>query len=517
MRRSEEVETPEGERCAAGGRPRRRRPSLTPVGLLLLAGLWGHQAAGLAADEVFRKPYTFRSSSGESVAAELGSLAVPENRRNPRSGEIHLVFLRFAATAAHPGPPLVYLAGGPGVSGIESVRGGRFAFFMALRQVGDLIALDQRGTGRSQPSLLCTDGWGLPFDQPGDPAGLLTLAREKAALCSRRLAAAGRDLAGYDVEQSAEDVLALRRALGAERVDLLGFSAGSRLALEVLRRDETAVRRAVLVGVEGPEHGLRLPAATEELLVEISRRVREQPGLAGAGTDLHALMGEVLARLAHHPVAVEVYDAVTASNRPLVIGPFDVQEVTVRLLDDRAGIARLPQLFLAMERGDFAAVAEEVVRLRKGSLGSAAAYVRPCASPVPAERWRRIQDEAPGTLLGRFLDFPFPDICDAWGVAPTALGVAAPVRSRVPALLISGTLDARTPVANAVEVAAGLPNASSLVLSGAGHGDDLLTSSPRILEEVLRFLRGQQPSTTRIELPPLEFTAGAHDGAPAGG
>lgn len=459
----------------------------------------------LSAGELFRKAYLFRSASGETVDAELGSLTVPENRRNPASDEIRLAFVRFPSTAEEPGPPLIYLAGGPGVSGIESVRAGRFPFFMALRQSGDLIALDQRGTGRSQPSLLCRESWRLPLDQPADPDRLLAVAREKAAGCARRLAGAGRDLAGYNVQESAEDVLALRRALGARQIDLLGVSAGSRLALEVLRRDGAAVRRAVLIGVEGPEHGLRLPAATERLLAEISRLAQAYPPLAEAGMDLRALMGRVLARLEDRPVTVEVYDAVAGQETPLAIGPFDLLEVTVRLLNGRAGIARLPALYLELERGDFSELAQEVVRLRKGRLGSAAAYVRDCASGVPEARWRRIQAEAPGTLLGRLLDFPFPELCEAWGIPPVAAEARTPVTSAVPALLISGTLDARTPAENAREVAQGLSRASHLVLSGAGHGDDLLTSSPQILDEVLRFLRGQEPSTTEILLPPLEL------------
>src|SRR3546814_9160153 len=44
---------------------------------------------------------------------------------------------------------LVYLAGGPGGSGISAAEGPRFELFMALREVADVIALDQRGTGAS--------------------------------------------------------------------------------------------------------------------------------------------------------------------------------------------------------------------------------------------------------------------------------------------------------------------------------------------------------------------------------
>ncbi|MBC7977132.1 MAG: hypothetical protein H7138_19325, partial [Myxococcales bacterium] len=69
------------------------------------------------------KPYTFERSTGENIAAELGEIEVPEDREQPTSRRIKLRFVRFAATTPTPGSPIVYLAGGPGGSGIQSARG----------------------------------------------------------------------------------------------------------------------------------------------------------------------------------------------------------------------------------------------------------------------------------------------------------------------------------------------------------------------------------------------------------
>src|SRR5437667_8117517 len=82
------------------------------------------------------------------IGAEIGRLLVPERRSNPDSRLIELAFVRVKSTAQQPGPPLVYLAGGPGLSGIDDLRSEKlYPWFTALRQVGDVIALDQRGTG----------------------------------------------------------------------------------------------------------------------------------------------------------------------------------------------------------------------------------------------------------------------------------------------------------------------------------------------------------------------------------
>jgi pimeloyl-ACP methyl ester carboxylesterase len=57
-------------------------------------------------------------------------------------------------------------------------------------------------------------------------------------------------------------------------------------------------------------------------------------------------------------------------------------------------------------------------------------------------------------------------------------------------LLISGSLDGRTPVKNAREALAHLPNGSHLIVDGASHGDDLFLRSPEIVPTILRFLGG---------------------------
>ena len=47
----------------------------------------------------------------------------------------------------------------------------------------------------------------------------------------------------------------------------------------------------------------------------------------------------------------------------------------------------------------------------------------------------------------------------------------------------------------------GFPNSGHLILDGAGHSDELLLSSPRILEAMLGFLRGAPPEDERVTLP----------------
>jgi len=80
-----------------------------------------------------------------------------------------------------------------------------------------------------------------------------------------------------------------------------------------------------------------------------------------------------------------------------------------------------------------------------------------------------------------------------------------PVRSDVPVLFISGTLDANTPASNAEEVQQGFPKSMHLTIEGAGHGDDLFLSSPKIKEVMIEFMKRGLISTRRIALPQVKF------------
>ncbi|MGH9837362.1 MAG: alpha/beta fold hydrolase [Blastocatellia bacterium] len=226
------------------------------LSLLMVKSVPAQQKAG----DLKLEAYALETPDKQKIAAELGKLLVPENRRNAQSRLIEMAFVRLKSTAQMPGAPIIYLEGGPGNSGIAAAKGPALPLFLALREVGDVILLDQRGTGMSKPSPICLRTWDWPLDQPASPPEMLRVALERAKACAEDLQKQGFDLSGYNTEESADDIEALRQALRAEKVKLWGISYGTHLALAVIRRHERSVERAVLAGVSGPDHALlKLP------------------------------------------------------------------------------------------------------------------------------------------------------------------------------------------------------------------------------------------------------------------
>lgn len=94
-----------------------------------------------AADAIRFEPYEY-TYRGRTIQAELGRFIVPERHDKPNGPRLTLAFVRLRSTSLHSGFPIIYLAGGPGGSGIDLMKGPRGQAFLAMREAGDVIALD---------------------------------------------------------------------------------------------------------------------------------------------------------------------------------------------------------------------------------------------------------------------------------------------------------------------------------------------------------------------------------------
>ena len=193
----------------------------------------------------------FEARSGEVVDAFEGTFVVPENRASPDSRDLTLHYVRFPATSENPGAPIVYLAGGPGGSGIWFAKQWRFPLFMAFREFGDVIALDRRGTGASNELPGCTSS--RMIDDKILIKNIAFVETYQAALqeCLRYWADQGIDVRGYNTMESVADLEALRVHLGVEKLTLWGISYGSHLALAALKEMDDRIERIIIASAEG--------------------------------------------------------------------------------------------------------------------------------------------------------------------------------------------------------------------------------------------------------------------------
>ncbi|MDQ4079899.1 MAG: alpha/beta hydrolase, partial [Gemmatimonadota bacterium] len=189
--------------------------------------------------------------AGLAEEVRCATVEVPEDRetRNGRTIGLRVVVLPSRAQTEGPRHTLFYLVGGPGLAATPLTDLVASAHAMT-RATHDIVLVDQRGTGGSN-GLRCE-----LYGTSGDIAAYLgdQFPVESVRACVRRLRSRA-NLARYTTGDAAEDLEAVRAALGVGRIDIDASAYGTRVALAYARAYPERVRSMVLQGVV-PEGGV---------------------------------------------------------------------------------------------------------------------------------------------------------------------------------------------------------------------------------------------------------------------
>ncbi|MEU3775375.1 alpha/beta hydrolase [Streptomyces sp. NPDC032472] len=197
-----------------------------------------------------------------------GKLTVPLDHDHPGKGTIDIALARIPATAPRGRRlgSLVLNFGGPGGPGIETLAADPKPY-AELGERYDLVAFDPRGVGHSAPvscggSLEPDPGTGTGSGTrtaTADAAAQLAALRAVVKRCER---ASGPVLPYVGTVNVSRDMELIRRALGDDKLNYLGFSYGTRLGAVYTAQYPGRVGRMVLDGVDTLTESL-----TEQALV----------------------------------------------------------------------------------------------------------------------------------------------------------------------------------------------------------------------------------------------------------
>lgn len=447
------------------------------------------------------EPYALQVRDGGLRELQVGTFEVPENRSSPSGEAIRLRFVRIAARTPSGSPPAVFLAGGPGDSGIQWAQHPPFLrVFERVAESVDVLLLDQRGCGRSERRLEMEPPDTLEERSLADEQGLYALVEAQVLKERRRREAEGACLRAYNPWDSALDLRDLADALGVDQVQLWGYSYGTHLLQAALKAMPERVARAVLCGFEGPDQTLKYPSNVQAQLSRLDRLARAQ----GVGGELLGTMARVHDRLEGGPVQIEC-EIARLGRRRLLVGSAALRHIAATWSGVSNRFVRLPKLYRSLEWGETADLAEAVAGWSKTWTKPLTFYLKDGASGATQERLDKIRAEAGRCALGNAINFPFPEIAAAAGASDLGDGFREPLTSNVPMLIFTGSLDGFTPTSNALEGLPGLPRAIHQEIHNAAHND--LLSCAQANEQIAEFLgRGVQPeprSDLAIEEPRL--------------
>ncbi len=416
------------------------------------------------------------------VPARCGRLEVPEDHDQPGGRKISLrVAVITAEAGSREADPVFFLAGGPGQSATEIYPAIADAFARVARK-RDIVLVDQRGTGGSAP-LDCRD-----LSKPDAVDRTEAAELELVAACGEQLSRKA-DLRRYGSEDFARDLDLVRDALGAERVNLVGGSYGTRMALVYARRFPDRVRTMVLDGVAP----LQMPIGgfferdAQRAFTLAAGRCRADADCARAFPDPAGDLTALIASLERQPRTLSLRDPLSGAPRQLTLDAGTVRRLVFLLSYAPETVSLLPVLLAEARRGDagpLAALGLSAGRDVQATISGGLKLAVLCAEDVP-----RLPPDDPaadrGRYLGRLVRADLRAACQRFphGEVPASFG--EPVRSPAPTLLLSGEADPVTPPEWAAVAAGGLPNSRQLTLAGQGHGTLGRGCMPRVVERFI--------------------------------
>lgn len=434
---------------------------LVAAAAALLAGLAASGCQSAASPALGRlQPCTIADGPPD---AYCGSLQVYEDRETRRGRTINLKIVVAPALRRDALPdPLFIFEGGPG-GGAATLAEQRVPMFRRFQVDRDIVLVDQRGTGASNP-LNCSDE-----TDDDDFRTLDDYPVERYRQCLERLNA---DPRLYTTAIAMDDIDDVRTYLGYEQINLWGGSYGTRAALVYLKQHEAHVRSVVLDGVAPPDMRLPLYAARDSqraldrLVADCAQDAachRQYPDLAGTLQQLWQTLQTRPHVTFTHPRTGQPTEA-TLSQRLISAIVFqalyspELSALLPRLLTDAAHGQWQGLLALAFTRD-----------LPKGAMSDGMFLSVVCAEDLPRVAASDIAREAEGRFMGTTMFETQMKPCEFWPRGAVADSYYGPVTSTRPVLIFSGENDPVTPPSWGVGIAEHLPNARHFVVPGAGH------------------------------------------------
>jgi pimeloyl-ACP methyl ester carboxylesterase len=422
-----------------------------------------------------------------NVEAQCATLQVAENPAAPQGRRIELKIAWLEAdsgTVAEP-DPVFFIAGGPGQSATESASLIAPAL-QDVRKKRDLFLVDQRGTGGSHP-LACTGADGkalaIPDDEDTTTDALADYARRCAASLQDRA-----DPRFYTTTEAIGDLDAVRTALGADKIDLIGVSYGTRVVQHYAATYPQHTRTIVIDGVAPNDLvvGGEFATTFEDAIRLQAEQCRRTPAcVARFPTDTREQLQSVMARLRQAPVEVEYRNPGTGEIEHGKVTADTVTGLAFAFSYAPQTASLLPLILDEAAKGRYAplmSLAGLANRQIGDSMNRPMQWSVICAED--ADRYH-VPQSTQQTLFGPDVAKMFFAACPAWPTGTRPANFTDPLRSEVPALLLSGELDPVTPPRYAEQVLKGLPNGRHLIAPGQGHNVMALGCIPKLMGQFI--------------------------------
>jgi pimeloyl-ACP methyl ester carboxylesterase len=402
-----------------------------------------------------------------------GKYEVYENRQSQSGRKIALNIIVLPAISDKPAAdPWFALAGGPGQSAVDAYP--LTGYTTKIRQQRDVVLVDQRGTGASNPLACELRDPKIAQEMMGE-----SMVAEKVRACRTDLEKKA-DLTQYTTSIFADDLDDVRQALGYDKINLFGGSYGTRAALVYLRIHGDHVRTIALEGVAPPEYRIPLafPKTTQHSIDQLIARCAADEACHKDFPELKKEFQDIVDKLEKAPAHFDVENG-AAGTQSVTLSRGMFVAALRPLLYIPAVVSEFPYMIHRAYRDDWSIYGSAVIQVRNAidkqiDRGMSLSVI--CAEDIPGTTEAMIRRDTTGTYLGDSQVRAYQKACGDWVKGAIPKDYYAPIRSAVPALLISGALDPATPPEASAQAAKDLSNSRVVVVKEGTHG----TGSPCI-------------------------------------
>lgn len=461
---------------------------LLGIGVFLAPALSQADPSSPTRQTVARLPLTPCTFEGLEVEVLCGTLEVFENRSIRAGRKIALNVVVVPSLIATPtDAPLFFFEGGPGVAATDAVW--MFVEDSSFRRTRDVVLVDIRGTGKSNP---------LHCDLLGDPVDLQNYLNDMypdslVAACREQLDSIA-DLTQYTTPIVVEDLEDVRRWLGYERIDVMGLSYGTRLALTYMRMHPDRIRSAVLIGPLAP--GVRVPslhaAAGQRALDLVISDCEGDTACSRALPRLREDLASLNQSFGNEGVSVTIRHPVTDAEVTLRIR----REIFFERIRSKmymiSGAREVPWIITRAAQGDFAPFLELMIPEDFNEppwLAEGLYLSMTCAEDIPFIDTAGARQSYENTYFGDYRVSQQINAARYWPQGSLPPGYNDPFTSDVFALIISGVRDPITPPSFASEVDSLLTNCLVVTIPAMAHVPAGMTNSDCVTQLVIDFLR----------------------------
>jgi pimeloyl-ACP methyl ester carboxylesterase len=452
----------------------------------------------------------------EGRDVECGFVTVPRRHADPTGPAFRLATVILKSDAEKRAPePLFIAQGGPGGSSIKS-----FAQLLisspGLRPTRnrDLVLWDQRGTFFSRPALLCPEVSKAELEAMTDTKNRSETEKDKLQrngyrACGERLAREVGDLSAFNTVENANDVDAIRQALGYGRIAFYGVSYGTELGQYLIRQHPGILHAVVLDAVVPTEFNLvtHVGSVKQRIAQKYFQGCEREAACREAYPDLAKRLLTLLDRLDREPAKLTIRDPKNPGKTLTVKLTGEVlADALYQALYIRDVRPLIPYIIDRADQGDFTFISGLLLPLQLDNddhaIGMYTAVVctergdsDPSVIRTSGFNSRLVRTELKGAQ-------EMIAVCKDWNIDLLPREVLEPVRSDVPTLLLSGDFDPITPPNFATQIAAGLRRAQLVTFPRGAHGQAFDSSCANgIIESFLNNPTGALNSSCAVTTP----------------